>query len=186
MTRDRIEPGGGPQRPANGLKAGLEVCSDGMLGSVLTTVRRRLRSRLPLLCVTAVLTSGLAFAPAALAATSSSGTAGSSGSFGELTKGGQESSTASTPAKTSTTSESSTTTSSSNSTSSSVLILALVAAGALLGGIAFVILRDARRVAPVGDGDVGGMGRSGHDPGAMMRKRRAKAKAARRQRKRNR
>jgi hypothetical protein len=67
-----------------------------------------------------------------------------------------------------------------------VLLLGLVAAGALIAGIAFVIMRDARRVAPVSDGQVTGMGRSGRDPATTMRKRRAKAKAARRQRKRNR
>jgi hypothetical protein len=67
-----------------------------------------------------------------------------------------------------------------------VLLLGLIAAGALIAGIAFMILRDAHRVAPVPDGQVTGEGRAARDVAAMMRKRRAKAKAARRQRKRNR
>jgi hypothetical protein len=75
---------------------------------------------------------------------------------------------------------------SSNSNTSSVLLLGLIAAGALLAGIAFMILRDARRVAPIPDGQVTAEGRPARDVAAMMRRRRAKAKAARRQRKRNR
>ena len=72
-------------------------------------------------------------------------------------------------------------TSSSNSTA--VVVLALVAAIGLLVAIAYVIARDARRVAPVTDGrSTGPMG----DPAGRLRKRRARAKAARRQRKRNR
>jgi hypothetical protein len=65
-----------------------------------------------------------------------------------------------------------------------VILLALVAAIALLVGIAFVIVRDARRVAPVEDGAL--TGGAARDTAAQMRKRRAKAKAARRQRKRTR
>jgi hypothetical protein len=53
----------------------------------------------------------------------------------------------------------------------------------LLGGIAYLIVRDARNVAPVGDGLVGG---TRQDRASRQRKRRAKAKAARQQRKRNR
>jgi hypothetical protein len=64
-----------------------------------------------------------------------------------------------------------------------VLVFALIAAVALLAGIAYLIVRDARSVAPVGDGLGGG---SASNSAARMRKRRAKAKAARRQRKRNR
>jgi hypothetical protein len=71
----------------------------------------------------------------------------------------------------------------SSSNGNTALILAFVAAIALLVGIAFVILRDAHSVAPVGDGPSGG---STRDPAARMRKRRRKAKAARQQRKRNR
>ena len=67
-----------------------------------------------------------------------------------------------------------------------MLLLGLIAAGALIAGIAFMILRDAHRVAPVPDGQVTAAGRPARDVAATMRKRRAKAKAARRQRKRNR
>ena len=66
-----------------------------------------------------------------------------------------------------------------------MLLLGGAAAIALLGAIAFVVLRDARRAAPVADPDFV-EGRPAHDPSVQMRKRRAKAKAARRQRKRNR
>ena len=48
-----------------------------------------------------------------------------------------------------------------------------------------MIVRDARRVAPAGAEDIG-EGSAGHDPAAQHRKRRAKAKAARQQRKKNR
>jgi hypothetical protein len=54
----------------------------------------------------------------------------------------------------------------------------------LLGGIAFLILRDARSVAPVGDGL--GSRSTAEEHAARRRKRRAKTKAARQQRKRNR
>ena len=82
------------------------------------------------------------------------------------------------------------TTSSSTSTegtgnSHTVLVLAMVAAVVLLSGIAFVIVRDARRVAPATEADITEP-RSSRDTAAMLRKRRAKAKAARQQRKRNR
>jgi hypothetical protein len=72
-----------------------------------------------------------------------------------------------------------------SSNSRTVIIAALGAAVALLIAIAFVIVRDARRVAPVGEGPMG----EGGDPrrsAAELRKRRARAKAARQQRKRNR
>ncbi len=65
------------------------------------------------------------------------------------------------------------------------LVIVAVAAGALLlGGIAFVIVRDARSVAPVVEGGSGSGG--SRSPEVRLRKRRAKAKAAKRQRKRNR
>ncbi len=67
--------------------------------------------------------------------------------------------------------------------SMSVLVPIFIAGALLLGGIAFLIVRDARNVAPVADGMVGG---SVQDKAARQRKRRAKAKAARQQRKRNR
>ena len=176
MTLCRL---GLPTRAAPGADHGFAGPSDGMLGCMSTSLGRRLSSRLCLFCAILALTSGLALAPASVAAAA----AGSGGAFSELTESSKTSSTASTPATTSTTSEASTT---SSSSSSSVLILALVAAVALIGGIAFAILRDARRVAPVPEGRVSGMGRPGRDPAVTMRNRRAKAKAARRQRKRNR
>ena len=88
-----------------------------------------------------------------------------------------------TTATTSTTSTSSTESSTTNN--QKTILIAVVAAVILLSGIAFVIARDARRVAPATDADLG-EGRSGRDPAVTLRKRRAKAKAARQQRKRNR
>ncbi len=102
------------------------------------------------------------------------------GALSELTQGGQEETNTSTTRTTSTTG-----TSSSNTNSKSVILLALAAAALLLAGIAFVIVRDARRVAPASEADVI-EARSAHDTAVKMRKRRAKAKAARQQRKRNR
>lgn len=67
----------------------------------------------------------------------------------------------------------------------SIAVLGAGAMLALLGGIAFVIIRDARSVAPVAESAAGPVGGSRHSE-AHMRKRRAKAKAARQQRKRNR
>jgi hypothetical protein len=55
----------------------------------------------------------------------------------------------------------------------------------LLLAIGWVIVRDARRVAPAGEADLLDRG-SARDTAARMRKRRAKARAARQQRKRNR
>jgi hypothetical protein len=69
------------------------------------------------------------------------------------------------------------------SLSSSVVLIAVIAGALLLGGIAFLIVRDARSVAPVGEGGV--TGRSAGDTHATLRKRRAKAKAGRQSRKRN-
>jgi hypothetical protein len=117
-----------------------------------------------------------AAAPVAMAETA---TAGGGNAFSELTKGGQET----TPTTTTATTASTESTSSSNS--SKVVLLALVAAVALLVAIAFVIVRDARRVAPADDGQLTS-GSSARDTAAQMRKRRAKAKAARQQRKRTR
>ncbi|HWY17461.1 MAG TPA: hypothetical protein VNY27_01990 [Solirubrobacteraceae bacterium] len=140
----------------------------------------RSRIRLGCLCAVAALVPAAVCAPSAIAASAAGGSA-----FGELTKGGKQESTATTPKPTAP-KESTTSTATSNSNSSSVLLLGLIASGALIAGIAFMILRDARRVAPVPDGQVTAEGRPARDVAAMMRKRRAKAKAARRQRKRNR
>jgi hypothetical protein len=105
-----------------------------------------------------------------------------SNSFNELTERATQSETQT--ATTSTTANG-TSESSNNNTSRTLILVALGAAVLLLGGIAFVIVRDARRVAPAGDADLI-EARSAHDTSVQMRKRRAKAKAARQQRKRNR
>jgi hypothetical protein len=111
-----------------------------------------------------------ASAPAAL---------GGGNSFSELTEGKTE-----TTPTTETTATTATTSTASTSNSKGTILIAGAAALLLLCGIAFLIVRDARSVAPAGDGLLG-KGGSGHDTAAMMRKRRAKAKAARRQRKQN-
>jgi beta-lactamase regulating signal transducer with metallopeptidase domain len=112
--------------------------------------------------------------PAALAATSTGGNA-----FNELTEGRSEATTTTTASRASHVSSETAT------NSQTVIILALVAAVLLLVGIAFVIARDARKVAPAGDPELTA-GIASRDWAARQRKRRAKAKAARQQRKRNR
>jgi hypothetical protein len=107
---------------------------------------------------------------------------GGGSAFSELTEGGKETSTETT-ASTATKEAS---TSGSGANTGTVLLLGLIAAGVLIGGIAFLIMRDAHRVAPVPEGQLTGVGRPARDPAVTMRKRRAKAKAARAQRKRNR
>lgn len=69
--------------------------------------------------------------------------------------------------------------------SKKTVIVIVIAALVVLVAIAFVIVRDARRVAPAGDPQLA-EARSAHDSAATLRKRRAKAKAARQARKRNR
>lgn len=113
-------------------------------------------------------------APAAPAATSGGGNA-----FGELTEGQSE------PAKTTSTATTTSTSTQETTNSQTLIILALIAAVLLLIGIALVIARDARKVAPAGDPELSS-GLSSRDWAARQRKRRAKAKAARQQRKRNR
>jgi len=100
-------------------------------------------------------------------------------SFSELAGGGQETQT--TPKPKTTTSSAST----EPTNSHTVALLALGAAVVVLCGIAFVIARDARKVAPAGDIDALERG-SARDSAARLRRRRAKARAARQQRKRNR
>jgi len=99
------------------------------------------------------------------------------GALSELTEGAQ----ATTPTQTTAT----TTSTEPTTNSKTVIILAIVAAFALLIGIAFVIIRDARKVAPVTDAQLS-EGGSTRDSAARLQRRRAKAKAARRERKRNR
>ena len=73
--------------------------------------------------------------------------------------------------------------SSSSSGLNATMVIAIAAGGLLLAGIAFVIVRDARSVAPVVEG---ASVRGSRDPQARLRKRRAKAKIARQHRKKNR
>ena len=75
--------------------------------------------------------------------------------------------------------------STSSSNSGTLIVLAIGAAIVLLVGIGYAIFRDARKVAPAGDAqlaEVSGTRR----PASRLHNRRAQAKAAKRQRKRNR
>jgi hypothetical protein len=122
----------------------------------------------------AALALALVGAPSALAASLNGNKA-----FGELASPSVQtpSTTATTRGNTGTTSES--------SNSQTLILVAGSAAVVLLCGIGYVIVRDARRVAPASDGDVI-EARGGRDNAARHARRRAKAKAARQQRKRNR
>jgi hypothetical protein len=102
---------------------------------------------------------------------------GSGGALSQLTEGEPE------ETKTSTASTSSTSRETTNN--HTVILLGFAAAVVLLSGIAFVIVRDARRVAPATEQEMI-QGSSASDTAVRLRKRRAKAKAARKQRKRNR
>lgn len=110
---------------------------------------------------------------------SSSASPGNGNAFNELSNGGQ--------AEESTQTQKKETNGSTGQTSNSkkTIFIGIGAAVVLLVAIASVIVRDARRVAPAGDGPLGEAG-SARDTAAALRKRRAKAKAAKRQRKRNR
>jgi hypothetical protein len=121
------------------------------------------------------------FAPASPAAKSAKG-AGKAATGATPAKGAILPSQV-TGAKTAKTASTSTSTQESSSGTNTAEIMALVAAGALLVGIAFMILRDARSVAPVTEGLATGGTRN---PEGRLRKRRAQAKAARLQRKRHR
>jgi len=142
-------------------------------------VPRVARSRRRIVCLlgsslaVGLLACSVVSAPYALAATAGEGQA-----LQELTEGSPESTQTTT---TSTATTSTTPTSNSHTT----ILLAALAAVVLLCAVGFVIARDARRVAPATDADMGDA-RSSRDPAVALRKRRAKAKAARQQRKRNR
>ena len=123
-------------------------------------------------CVLLALTLACASAPVALAAGSLNN---------ELAEKAQQQGAETTTAATVRTSS----TSESNSSNTKTLVIVASAAGALLAAIAFVIVRDARRVAPVTDTAMGETGTSRRSA-AELRRRRAKARAARQQRKRNR
>lgn len=139
------------------------------------TASSSLRASTCALCLAIVLVLACVGAPAALALGTGEGNA-----LSELTK--EEPTSSSTTATTTTSTETKT---SEPSNSSGTILIATVVAVVFLCGIAFVIVRDARRVAPAGDTDLIEE-RAGHDTAVMLRKRRAKAKAARQQRKRNR
>jgi hypothetical protein len=135
------------------------------------------RTRLARLCACAVLL--MAFAgPAASTALAASGAVSSEGAFNQLSEAATKESTQTQKTETTASTEP-------TSNSKKTIIIALVAAVVLLAGIAYVIVRDAKRVAPAGDPQLV-EARSAHDQAAQLRKRRAKAKAARRQRKRTR
>jgi hypothetical protein len=123
------------------------------------------------LSLTALL--ALAGTPAAVAARLGSGSA-----FSELTEEKPE------ETKTAATVTTGSTTNSEPTNSHTTILLVLGAAVLLLGAIAFLILRDARGVAPASDPQLA-EARSARDSAVALRKRRAKAKAARRQRKQN-
>ena len=121
----------------------------------------------------------LAIAPGPSVAATPQGNVGNS--FNELTKASEEA-----PTQTQTTKRAVSGTSESSSSNGHTVIWAGIGvAVVLLCFIAFFIARDARRVAPAGDADII-EARSGHDAAVRLRKRRAKARAARKQRKRNR
>jgi hypothetical protein len=134
------------------------------------------RARLSRLCACALL--ALALVAARAPATLAVGGNAEGGAFNELSQSAPPEAT--TTQKTETSGSTETT-----SNSKKTVVIALVAAVALLIAIAFVIVRDARKVAPAGDPQLA-EARSAHDSAATLRRRRTKAKAARRQRKRNR
>jgi hypothetical protein len=137
--------------------------------------QRSVARMLALVMVTGALGSGGALLTSAPAFSAELGN-----SFNELTSKPTEAQTA-----TATTATTSRSTESNNSNSRTLVLGALGAAVLLLGIIGFVIVRDARKVAPAGDADLI-EARSARDASVQLRKRRAKAKAARAQRKRNR
>jgi hypothetical protein len=109
-----------------------------------------------------------------------------SNAFSELTSGGNEASTSTATTATTPTRANGTETGSS-SNSAKLILIAIAAAVVLLSAIGFVIVRDARRVAPVTEGELlDARGGNAAAAAARLRRRRAKAKAARQQRKRNR
>jgi hypothetical protein len=134
------------------------------------------RARARASVVLALLTLVLALAPASPAV--AAGFEGA-GALNNLTEGSSEEAEAPTKAA------SKGTATENSGKSSTVVTFVIVLGGVLLAGIAFVIMRDARKWAPTGDAELVEGGPAGHSPAAMQ-KRRAKAKAARRQRKRNR
>jgi len=139
------------------------------------------------LCAAALL--ALASAPAWAAGAKS---LGGGGALGNLTKGASEtkpSTTATAPKPAPTATTETTPTAPAKETephnSRSTILVVAGAAVLLLSGVAFVIVRDARKVAPTSEVEFAEGSTPRHSE-AALRKRRAKAKAARMQRKRNR
>jgi len=122
----------------------------------------------------------LALAPATAVAPAAMAAGLGEGAFNELAGKAQQQTT---PTQTTTSTASTESTSSSNSTT--LILLATGAAIVLLVGIGYLIFRDARKVAPAGDGQLAEVS-GARRPATRLQKRRAQAKAARRQRKRNR
>jgi uncharacterized protein HemX len=116
----------------------------------------------------------LAAAPAAPAASLDEG------AINELRSKAQQETT-----PTTTTATTASTESSSSSNSGTLIVLATAVAIVLIVGIGYVIFRDARKVAPAGDPQLA-EATGARRPATRLHKRRAQAKAARRQRKRNR
>jgi uncharacterized protein HemX len=129
------------------------------------------------LALAALLAIACVSAPAAFAATSLN----EGGALSELTRGSETEEATETTA----TATSSSTSSSEPQDSSSLLLAGGGVAAVLLIGIVYVIMRDVRKVAPASAGDMLEQGTVRRSE-AAMRRRRAKAKAARQQRKRNR
>jgi hypothetical protein len=137
------------------------------------TSLRSLRTRACLLAASALLAGGLVGAPQASATSIEGGN-----SFNELSEKAQQEQTTPTEAQT-------TGTTKATSNSTKTVGIAIGAAVVLLLAIAFVIVRDARRVAPAGAEELT-EGSRARDAAARRRNSRAKAKAARQQRKKNR
>jgi hypothetical protein len=143
-----------------------------MLARVSRGLTSRSRLRAAALCLLLVFALSGAVAPIAGAAGLGGGSL--------LTEGAAEpEKTTSTPTTTTASTETS------NTKSSSVVAIAIGAAVVLLAGITFVIIRDVRRVAPADDLEMAER-TSSNDAAVALRRRRAKAKAARQARKRNR
>jgi len=122
----------------------------------------------------------LAVSLAGMSATALAASVEGGNSFSELSRKAQEQ-----EVTTSTEATSSTGTTKQTRNSKTTILIGIGAAIVLLLGIASVIVRDARRRAPAEDpGDI--EARVNRDLALQQRKRRAKAKAARQQRKRNR
>jgi hypothetical protein len=123
----------------------------------------------------------LALASFSVAMPAAAGAAGVEGgnAFNELSEKAGEATTSTETTATTKTSENE------PRNSNKTILIGIGAAVVLLIAIGYVIVRDARRVAPAGPDDVG-EGKRGSDPGVRQANRRAKSKAARQARRKNR